>query len=88
MVLSANVTRNEWLWQTLDIGNMFGPSLASKIHNNFNFKIKITKKLTILLISISLHRGNLHCLILLHMWCTISQVIVMGASPLIENVTI
>ena len=32
---------NERLWQTLDIGNMFVPTLASKIHNNFNIRNNI-----------------------------------------------
>ena len=43
------------LWQTLDIGHMFGQLLASKFHNNFNLSNKITEKFTILLISIFLH---------------------------------
>ena len=28
LVLSAKGRRNEWLWQTLDIGNMFGPTFG------------------------------------------------------------
>ena len=43
LVLSAKVRRSEWLWQTLDIGNMFGltfgfkNSLGNKINKkNFN----------------------------------------------------
>jgi hypothetical protein len=30
LVLSAKVRRNEWLWQTLDIGNMFKPTFYFK----------------------------------------------------------
>ena len=60
-------TLNEVLLKTLDIGNLFGPIelLASKIHNNSNLRSKITpKKRAFLLISIFLHKNNLHCLIL------------------------
>ena len=28
IVLSAKVRRNEWLWQILDIGNMFGSTYS------------------------------------------------------------
>ena len=30
VVSSAKVRRNEWLWQTLDIGNMFGATFGFK----------------------------------------------------------
>ena len=43
--MSAKVGRNEWLWQTLDNGNMFMPILASKIRSNFNVRNKNTIKL-------------------------------------------
>ena len=60
---------NERLWQTLDIGNMFGPTLASKIHNNFNIRNNIMVFFfAILLISIFLCGKNSHCLILLKVW--------------------
>ena len=49
--LNAKVRRNEQLWQTLDIGDMFGP----KFHNNFNLRNTITEKNLVLLISIFLH---------------------------------
>ena len=35
-VLSAKVRRNERLWQTLDIGNMFGPNFGFKIPQKIN----------------------------------------------------
>ena len=42
LVLSAkarrNLSQNERLWQTLDIGNVFGPTIS-----NFNLWNKITK---------------------------------------------
>ena len=50
------VRRNEWLWWTLDIGNICGPTLASKIHNSFNLK----NRTTILIIPIFLHGKILH----------------------------
>ena len=31
LILSAKGRRNEWLWQTLDIGNMFGPTFDFRI---------------------------------------------------------
>ena len=30
LVLSVKVRRNEWLWQTLDVGNMFVPTFGFK----------------------------------------------------------
>jgi hypothetical protein len=36
LVLRVKVRRNEPLWQTLDIGNMFGPTFDFKIHNIVN----------------------------------------------------
>ena len=50
MVLSAKVRRNERLWQTLDIGNVFGPTLASRFHRNFNLRNNTTKKIAFFLI--------------------------------------
>ena len=61
MILSPKMRRNEWLWRILDIGNMFRPTFGFK--NNFNLRNKITKKITILLISIVLHGKKLHRLI-------------------------
>ena len=69
--LSVKVTRNQQLkWAIManwDNGNMFGPTPDFKIHNIlFNPRNKITKNITILLISIFLHRKKLDRLILLN----------------------
>jgi len=41
LVLSAEVRRDE---HTLNIGTMFGPTLTSKSHRNFNVKNEIKQK--------------------------------------------
>jgi len=48
---------------TLDMG--LDQLLASKSHNNFNARYKITKKFAIFVISICLHGKKLHWLIML-----------------------
>ena len=35
LVMNAKLMRNEQLWQTLDIGNMFGSTFGFKLHNDF-----------------------------------------------------
>jgi hypothetical protein len=55
LILMAKVRRNEQFWQTLYIGNMFMPTFGFKIHNNYNWRNKITQNFTILVISIFLH---------------------------------
>ena len=52
--------------------------LASKTHNIFNLRNKITKKNVVLLIFIFLHGKNLHHLILLRIWHKTFQVIGCG----------
>ena len=50
-------TNNEWLWQTLDIEIHSSQVLTSKVHSNFNFCYKITKKFVVSYLSIFL-RGE------------------------------
>ena len=39
--LGAKVRRNEWLWWTLEIGNMSGPTFGFKnLQDDFKFKEK------------------------------------------------
>ena len=38
LVLSVEVRRNERLWRTLNIGNMFGPNFGFKNSQSFQFK--------------------------------------------------
>jgi hypothetical protein len=49
------VRRNEQLWQTLDIGNMSGPTSGFKNNSNFNLRNEITQEVVVLLIAIFLH---------------------------------
>lgn len=44
MAFSAKVRKNEQLWHTIDICNMFGPTFGFENHNNFNVRNKITDK--------------------------------------------
>ena len=55
LVLSAKVRRNERLWHTLDIGNMFRSTSGLKIFNSRN---KFIEQSTILFISIILHMNS------------------------------
>ena len=52
LVLSAKLRRNERLWQTMDIGNMLGPTFDFK---HFHLRNKITNKIAVLMIFIFLH---------------------------------
>ena len=63
LVLSAKERRNERLWRILNIGNMFKPTMGSKIQRIINLRIKITKKIVVLLISICVHGKKMHHLV-------------------------
>jgi len=52
-----NLSQNEQLWQTLDIGNTFGPTFGFKSSQLFQFEE--FEKFTILLISIIVHMEKL-----------------------------
>ena len=64
LVLSANVRRNEWLWQILDIGNVFGSTFSFKIPSFFNVRNEITENFA--------NAKKLHRLVLLQICCMIS----------------
>ena len=70
--LRKNLYENECLLQTVDMVMCPGQLLASKIHNRFNLRNNIIKKIGVPLISIFLDKVNLHCLILLKVWHGIS----------------
>lgn len=68
-------SRNEWLWQTLDMSTMCGPSFGFKFPQQFQFKESNHRKIR------NPHdfylpiRGKKwHRLILLQIWCKISWV--------------
>ena len=46
--------------QTLDICNVSGLAFGFKIHNNLNLRDKLTYKMEVLMITISLHGKSLH----------------------------
>jgi hypothetical protein len=50
-----NSSPNYWLWHTLNIGNVFGPTFGFKIHSNFNPRNKVIKKNAVLMIPIFPH---------------------------------
>ena len=49
MLMSAKVRRKEWLWETIDIRYVFGPTFCFNIHNHFILRNETTKKIAIFL---------------------------------------